>query len=56
MHGFHVNKEDKIINFDVVRDFKFKDIDAFQNSVIEAAKKVDDSYEYFIHLDIDYSD
>lgn len=56
VHGFHVNQEEKIIYFDVVKDFKIVDEKAFKEKIEEEASSLYPEYRYIIEADLDYSD
>lgn len=56
VHGFNIDKENNVVSLDVVRDFKFKDIELLQKQAYQAAKELYPQYEFYIIIDLDYSD
>ena len=56
LHGFYFDEEDKDISFDVVIDFKVKDIEELYKEIYEEIQKKYKDYNLEIHFDIDISD
>lgn len=56
MHGFYINKKEKIINFDVIIDFSDKKRDETFRKIIKDIKKKYPKYKLNIMLDYDVSD
>ena len=56
MHGFYVDEENKTISFDLIIDFDAEDKEKIKNEVLKQIKEKYPEYNYFIILDMDYSD
>ena len=56
IHGFYVNEEKKEICFDMVLDFKIKNVEELKNHIIDDIRKKYSSYNVLISIDIDLSD
>lgn len=56
LHGFHVDKEEKIISYDIVIDFSIKMRDKYFEEIKRASKKIFPEYQLEITLDSDLLD
>lgn len=56
IHGFHVDAAEKIVYFDVVRDFSITDVDKWTRNLIRLMIELDPQYRYVIIPDVNYSD
>lgn len=56
VHGFKYVPERNMIMMDVVKDFSYQDSEKFKNSIIKELSMVYPQYEYYLVIDIDYSD
>lgn len=56
MHGFYIDEVDKNINFDIIIDFKVKNIDELYKKIYDDVKSNYKDYKLNITLDIDMSD
>lgn len=56
LHGFHVDKEEKIISFDIIIDFAIKKRDEYFEKVKKASKNLFPEYSLEITLDSDLLD
>ena len=56
LHGFYLDKEQNVITFDIIIDFKCKDPNAVRNSIFFAVKEKYPLYDYYIVLDNDITD
>lgn len=54
-HGLYVNKEKKIINFDVVIDFTAKDMGAVRDAAAAKMKELYPDYEFSLQFDMQYN-
>ena len=55
LHGFYVDKKENYLNFDLVIDFKEKDIDGLVARIKEDVLKEYPSYQCVINVDLDYA-
>ncbi len=56
VHGFYVDEENKYISFDLIFDFEEKNYDKIKNEIVTKLKEKFSDYDYFVVLDIDFSD
>lgn len=56
MHGFFLDTKDKILNFDIIIDFKAKDREKIYQDIYDAVQKEFKGYKITIILDVDISD
>jgi len=56
IHGFYVNKEDKVIRFDVVVTYDAEDVSIPYKKVCELVQKEFKDYKVYVALDTDVSD
>lgn len=56
MHGFYVNKDDKVINFDIIFDFKEDKKEEIYKEIVNKINKLYKDYKVNITMDIDISD
>ena len=56
IHGFHINEEQKLIAFDLVRDFSIQDVPAFLQELNDELTALHPAYQYIITPDLDISD
>ena len=56
VHGFHIDEKDKIVFFDVVRDFSIQDGEALTQEINTDLTNYYPQYQYVIAPDLDYSD
>lgn len=56
MHGFYVDDDTKNIFFDLIIDFKAKNVEEIQKKVVEKIKEKYPEYNYNVILDLDVSD
>ena len=56
MHGFYANKEDKIINFDIIIDFGNDEKDKIYSEIYDKVQKLYPDYKIRIIMDMDISD
>ena len=56
MHGFFLDTKDKILNFDIIIDFKAKDREKIYQDIYDAVQKEFKDYKITIILDVDISD
>ncbi len=56
LHGFHLNREEKTVNFDVIIDFDVKDREAVFKEVSEEVKQKFPEYRFNILMDFDFTD
>ncbi|MBR2710088.1 cation transporter [Candidatus Saccharibacteria bacterium] len=56
MHGFYLDTKDKILNFDIIIDFKAKDRESIYQNIYDAVQKEFKDYKITITLDVDVSD
>jgi len=54
IHGFHMNRDNKSIRFDVVVSFDAKDRTAVQRHLVEKCKEIFPDYTFQIAVDTDY--
>lgn len=56
VHGFHLNKEAKMVIFDLIIDFEIKDRKALYNEIVEKISVQHPGYRFYVTLDSDISD
>ncbi len=56
MHGFYMNKEDKMMRFDIVVSFDAKDRGSVYRQAVEKVKEAYPGYTVQIAMDIDFTD
>lgn len=56
LHGFYINREEKILNFDIIIDFKVKNREEVYREIYDEIKDKFKDYKINITLDIDVSD
>ena len=56
MHGFYINEEEKVINFDIIIDFSDRQRDKTFKKIFRKIKKEYPDYKLYITLDYDISD
>ena len=56
IHGFYVDKNIKVITFDLIIDFKANKPEEIKNSVINKITELHPDYKFYAILDEDYSD
>ena len=56
MHGFYMNKEDKMMRFDIVVSFDAKDRSGVYRQALEKVKEAYPGYTVQIAMDIDFTD
>ena len=56
MHGFYMNKEDKMMRFDIVVSFDAKDRSGVYRQALEKVKEAYPGYTIQIAMDIDFTD
>lgn len=56
MHGFYVDEETKTVSFDLIIDFGAESKEKIRDEVLKQIKEKYPEYNYFIILDVDYSD
>ena len=56
MHGFYLNKKDKVINFDIILDFADEDRQKTYNQICDDVKSEYPDYNVAVTMDIDISD
>ena len=56
MHGFYIDEIDKSISFDIIIDFKIKNMDELYRKIYDDVKAKYNSYNISITLDVDISD
>lgn len=55
-HGFYVDEEARIISIDVIFDFEAKNPSAIKSEIESTLKKEYPMYQFYITMDIDYSE
>lgn len=55
LHGFYVNKKDKIVSFDLIIDFKDKTPKQIRRNVEKEMKEKHSDYQYYVIVDNDFS-
>ena len=55
-HGIFINRAEKIINFDIVVDFKVEDKDALIAEIVNSIKAVYPDYTVCVNIDTDFTD
>lgn len=56
LHGFYVDKEDKIVSFDLIIDFKAETPKNIRRSVEKEMKEKHGEYQYYVIIDNDFSE
>ena len=56
MHGFYVDKKEKLISFDIILDFKAKNYDEIYQNILKKIQEKYPKYKINITLDIDVSE
>ncbi len=56
MHGFYLNREDKMMRFDIVVSFDAKDRAAVYRHALEKVREAYPDYMVQIAMDIDFTD
>ena len=56
IHGFNLDKESKVVIFDMIIDFEVKDRNALCNEIVERIEQEHPGYTFYVTLDSDISD